>query len=56
MNLTLWMPLASQNRALGAALGISIAFHALLMAVHFQLPDSLRWKPTAQPLEVVLVS
>ena len=50
------MPLASQNRALGAALGISIAFHALLMAVHFQLPDSLRWKPTAQPLEVVLVN
>src|SRR5258706_3429897 len=50
------MPLASRNRALGAALGISLAFHALLMAVHFQLPDSLRWKPSVQTLEVVLVN
>jgi protein TonB len=50
------MPFLGQDRVLGAALGISIAFHALLMAVHFQLPDSLRWKPSAQPLEVVLVN
>jgi protein TonB len=45
-----------QDRVLGAALGISIAFHVLLMAVHFQLPDSLRLKSAAQPLEVVLVN
>src|SRR5882672_11116823 len=50
------MPFLGQDRVLGAALGISIAFHALLMAVHFQLPDSLRWKAAAQPLEVVLVN
>jgi len=50
------MPFLGQDRVLGAALGISIACHALLMAVHFRLPDSLRWKPTAQPLEVVLVN
>lgn len=50
------MPFLGQDRVLGAALGISIAFHGLLMAVHFQLPDSLRWKPSAQPLEVVLVN
>jgi protein TonB len=50
------MPFLGQDRVLGAALGISIAFHALLMAVHFRLPDSLRWKPSAQPLEVVLVN
>ena len=41
---------------LGAALGISIAVHATLMAVHFKLPDSLRSKPATQPLEVVLVN
>jgi len=28
---------------LGAALGISIAVHAVLMAVHFQMPDPLHW-------------
>jgi len=50
------LPFLGQDRVLGAALGISIAFHALLMAVHFQLPDSLRWKAAAQPLEVVLVN
>src|SRR5882672_11349828 len=50
------MPFLGQDRVLGAALGISIAFHALLMAVHFSLPDSLRWKVSAQPLEVVLVN
>ena len=48
------MPLTSKDRVLGAALGISLAVHAVLMAVHFQLPDSLRRTPTAQPLEVVL--
>jgi len=45
-----------EDRVLGAALGISIALHALLMATHFSLPDSLRLKPSAQPLEVVLVN
>jgi protein TonB len=50
------MPFASKDRVLGAALGISLAVHAVLMAVHFQMPDSLRRTPTAQPLEVVLVN
>ena len=50
------MPMTSKDRVLGAALGISLAVHAVLMAVHFQLPDSLRWKATSQPLEVVLVN
>ena len=50
------MPLLGKDRVLGAALGISLAVHAVLMAVHFKLPDSLLWKPTAQPLEVVLVN
>ena len=50
------MPLASKDRVLGAALGISLAVHAVLMAAHFTMPDSLRWKSSAQPLEVVLVN
>ena len=50
------MPLASKDRVLGAALGISLAVHAVLMAAHFTMPDSLRWKSNAQPLEVVLVN
>jgi len=50
------MPFFGQDRVLGAALGISIAVHAVLMAVHFKLPDSLRWKSQSQPLEVVLVN
>ena len=48
--------LSSNDRVLGAALGISIALHATLLAVHFRLPDALRWKSPNQPLEVVLVN
>jgi len=50
------MPLVGHDRVLGAAIGISIAIHVMLMAVHFQMPDPLRWKPAAQTLEVVLVN
>src|SRR5580765_7322212 len=50
------MPFLGEDRVLGAALGISIALHAVLMAVHFQMPDPLHWKSNAQPLEVVLVN
>lgn len=41
---------------LAAALGTSILVHALLLAVQFRMPDALRWKPSSQPLEVVLVN
>jgi protein TonB len=44
------------DRVLGAALGLSIALHAAALAVHFKLPDRLHWKPSNQPLEVVLVN
>src|ERR1051326_267072 len=43
-------------RVLGAALGLSIAFHITLLAVHFRLPDPSRWKAENQALEVVLVN
>jgi protein TonB len=50
------MLFVGEDRVLGAALGISLAVHAVLMAMQFQMPDALRWKSTAQPLEVVLVN
>src|SRR3954464_13259331 len=55
---TLKLPMlfVGEDRVLGAALGISLAIHAVLMAMHFQMPDALHWKSTAQPLEVVLVN
>jgi protein TonB len=45
-----------KDRVLGAALGLSIALHIMLLAVHFQLPDPSRWKSQNQPMEVVLVN
>ena len=45
-----------RDRALGAALGLSLALHGALFSVHFKFPDSLRWKSANQPLEVVLVN
>ena len=45
-----------QDRVLGAAMGLSLALHAALLSVHFKLPESLRWKPSSAPLEVVLVN
>ena len=48
--------MASNDRVLGAALGLSILLHAALLAIHFRIPDALRWKPANQPLEVVLVN
>lgn len=44
------------DRVLGAALGLSIALHAVALAVHFKLPDRLHWKASEQSLEVVLVN
>ena len=50
------VPFVGQDRVLGAALGISLAVHALAMAVHFKMPDPMRWKASAQTLEVSLVN
>ena len=46
---------SGNQRVLGAALGLSIALHATLMAVHFKRPDP-RARTANQPLEVVLVN
>jgi len=47
---------SSNDRVLGAALGLSILLHAAMLSVHFKFPDALRWKAASQPLEVVLVN
>jgi periplasmic protein TonB len=45
-----------EQRALHAAIALSIALHGVLLAVHFQVPEMLRWKSANAPLEVVLVN
>jgi protein TonB len=45
-----------QDRLLGAALGLSLALHAALLAVHFRFPAGQRPKSEVAPLEVVLVN
>ena len=51
-----WVGLDRQTRVLYGAISISVALHAVLLAVHFRFPDALRWKSANQPLEVVLVN
>ena len=46
----------SQDRVLGAAIGLSLALHAALLSMHFKFPDTLRWKAPDRSLEVVLVN
>jgi protein TonB len=47
---------APNDRMLGTALGVSLALHAIALAVHFKFPEAIRWKAESQPLEVVLVN
>lgn len=56
MDLRLQPILQSPDRVLGAALGLSIAVHAVVLAIHFKVPERLV-RPAAEPrLEVVLVN
>jgi protein TonB len=48
--------MGGDQRVLGMAIGISVLLHAVLLSVHFKFPDTLRWKSSDQPLEVVLVN
>ena len=52
MRISLTFP--GQDRVLGAALGLSIAVHIVLLAVHFRLPDPSRWKSQPETLFVAL--
>ena len=47
---------APHDRALGAALGASLVLHAVVLAVHFQLPQAISRKFESTPLEVVIVN
>ena len=51
----MYFTIENRDRMLGAALGLSIAVHAVALGVHFRFPDAIRWQPP-QPLEVVLVN
>ena len=46
----------SQDKVLGAAIGLSLALHAALLSVHFKFPDASRWKSSNASIEVVLVN
>jgi protein TonB len=48
--------ISRDDRVLAAAVGISILLHGALLSLHFKFPDSLRWKSSDQPLEIVLVN
>ncbi len=48
--------LQGRDRALAMAVAASIVLHGMLLALHFKLPDALRWKSANAPLEVVLVN
>jgi protein TonB len=53
-----WGPLATlepSSRVLAIAIAVSIVLHAMVLAIQFRLPDTLR-KWAEQPLEVVLVN
>jgi protein TonB len=45
----------SQNRNLSLALGLSLALHAVLLSIHFKLPQAIN-KATEQALDVILVN
>jgi protein TonB len=50
------LTLTGEDRVLRYAVGASILFHAVLLSIHFKLPEALRWNSSNQPLEVVLVN
>jgi protein TonB len=50
------LTISSDDRVLGAALGLSILLHAAMLSVHFKFSDPRLWKAASQPLEVVLVN
>ena len=51
-----WEAMDRQARLLTTCVGASLVLHALILTLHFKFPDALRWKPSHQPLDVVLVN
>ncbi len=50
-----WEGMDRQSRLLSTCVGVSLLLHAVLLSIHFKLPDALRFAST-QPLEVILVN
>ncbi len=48
--------LSPENRFLPFAIGISVVFHLILLAIKFVAPDSFHFKPADTGLEVILVN
>jgi protein TonB len=48
--------LAGPDRLLGIAIGVSIVVHAIVLAIHFKLPERLLRQQSESRLEVVLVN
>src|SRR5438094_8888069 len=51
----LWIR-GGNDRVLAMALGTSLVLHAVVLSLHFKLPDALHVQPADQRLEVVLVN
>ena len=51
-----WDGLDAQSRLLTTCVGASLVLHALILTLHFKFPETLRWKSSQQPLDVVLVN
>ncbi len=51
-----WDGLDAQSRLLTTCVGASLVLHALILTLHFKFPDTLRWKSSQQPLDVILVN
>jgi periplasmic protein TonB len=47
---------SANDRMLTFAIGASIVLHGIVLAVHFKVPEMLRWQEPEQRLEVVLVN
>src|SRR4051812_10753506 len=56
MHLRLPSIAAANDRVLSYAIGASIVLHGIVLAVHFKVPEMLRWQEPEQRLEVVLVN
>jgi protein TonB len=53
---TLRPAISAENRFVPIAIGISVIFHVILLALRFVAPDSFHFKPADTGLEVILVN
>lgn len=50
-----WADMDRQSRLLAVSVAASLCLHAVLLSLHFKLPDALRFR-ASQPLEIILVN